>query len=302
METSAYLHIYWNKLHTPSQFVGIYQYDMIQKKKYENLDKSTIYILASGHPIFENGAWNTLMFPRLRNLAFLLEHYNNTFKTEYSPQDLTNLPLSLWQTNIYPIDRFEKLCFWLEALVQDIYPWCTQPPYETHFGSVSGYTERAISLFNALEIKEGAAFESLQFSHEGNLRFTPQHYQQSNSILNTYSQDIHTDLLNGNPDILSEYTKIENSIYKAISFIREQKNDITYIRFVIYKNALSKPIMMLINNTVNLKRYENILHDDLSLFDLYYKKIYDNEFIICLTQKNRILYTWNIRMDITSNA
>ncbi len=45
-------------------------------------------------------------------------------------------PLSLWQTNIYPVKTYEKLCSWLEVLVDEIYPWSN----ETHFGSIGGYT------------------------------------------------------------------------------------------------------------------------------------------------------------------
>jgi hypothetical protein len=57
------------------------------------------------------------------------------------------------------------LCSWLEKLVDEIYPWSNQPPYETHFGSVGGYTERALSIFNAFEIYEGAPYSNLDITH-----------------------------------------------------------------------------------------------------------------------------------------
>ena len=37
-----------------------------------------------------------------------------------------------------------------KKLVDEIYPWSNQPPYETHFGSIGGYTERALAIFNAI--------------------------------------------------------------------------------------------------------------------------------------------------------
>jgi len=154
METSAYLHIYNNNLHKDLDFIGICQYDMLHVEEYNNLDKNTIYILDSGEPIALNGVWNNKMFPNIRNIDFLLESYNNHFKKTYTVDELNNGPLSLWQTNIYPKQIFEKLCSWLSILVDEVYPWSIEPPYETHWGVMGGYTERAIAIFNAIEIIE----------------------------------------------------------------------------------------------------------------------------------------------------
>lgn len=43
METSAYLHIYWNNLYKDKEMVGISQYDMYHLSSYKKLDKSRIY-------------------------------------------------------------------------------------------------------------------------------------------------------------------------------------------------------------------------------------------------------------------
>ena len=154
METSAYLHIYNNNLHKELDFIGICQYDMLHVEEYKNLQKDRIYILDSGEPIALNGVWNAKMFPKIRNINFLLESYNRHFKKNYTVYELNNAPLSLWQTNIYPTAIFEKLCSWLSVLVDEIYPWSIEPPYETHWGVMGGYTERAIAIFNAIEIIE----------------------------------------------------------------------------------------------------------------------------------------------------
>jgi len=154
METSAYLHIYNNNLHKDLDFIGICQYDMIHVEEYNDLEKDQIYILDSGEAIALNGDWTDKMFPKVRNIDFLLESYNKFFKKNYTKYDINNAPLSLWQTNIYPTAIFEKLCSWLNLLVEEVYPWSVEPPYETHWGVMGGYTERAIAIFNAIEIIE----------------------------------------------------------------------------------------------------------------------------------------------------
>lgn len=68
------------------------------------------------------------MFLNIRNLNFLLDNFNNHFSKNYSLNELNNKPLSLYQTNIYPKYIFEKLCSWLEKLVNEIYPWCNEFP------------------------------------------------------------------------------------------------------------------------------------------------------------------------------
>ena len=199
METSAYLHVYWNKLYTDKELVGFSQYDMKHNEKYETRDKDTIYILNAREPIVKNQKWSRLMFPNKRNLDFVLKSYNSHFKTKYSMKELENMPLSLWQTNIYPIRIFEKLCSWLEKFVEEIYPWSCQLPYETNFGSIGGYTERALSIFNALEIYEGMNYINGQGIKYYNLNISPMIHnniskEQYNikSYLNRFCQDIHT--------------------------------------------------------------------------------------------------------------
>jgi len=54
METSAYLHVYWNKLYKNKDLIGFSQYDMKHNTIYANLDKNTIYILNANEPIVHN--------------------------------------------------------------------------------------------------------------------------------------------------------------------------------------------------------------------------------------------------------
>jgi len=235
METSAYLHVYWNKLYTNKELVGFSQYDMKHHEKYEIRDTDTIYILDAKEPIVKNQKWSRLMVPNLRNLDFLMKSYNSHFKTNYSMKELENMPLSLWQTNIYPIRIFEKLCSWLEILVEEIYPWCSQPPYETHFGSIGGYTERALSIFNAFEIYEGMnyikdkgiKYYGLNITHES--RSTEKVQYNTTSWLNRFTQDIHTRYIT---NITGNYKDATFCMFKAQCVL----NGVTYTCERIFKN------------------------------------------------------------------
>ena len=208
METSAYLHVYWNKLYVGKDMVGFSQYDMFNHRRYENLDTRCIYLMNTGRSIVQNGKWCSMMCPELRNLDFLVQSYNRFFSKNYSLATLENMPLSLWQTGIYPVGIYEKLCRWLEVLVEEIYPWSNLPPYETHFGSIGGYTERALSIFNAFEVREGCRYSNLQLTH--GVTDEKEQYNKS-SFLNFYSQDIHTRFVG---DITGKYQQ-NYSMFKA---------------------------------------------------------------------------------------
>lgn len=236
METSAYLHVYWNKLYTDKELVGFSQYDMKHNEKYEIRDPDTIYILDAKEPIVKNQKWSRLMFPNKRNLDFVLKSYNSHFKTKYSMKELENMPLSLWQTNIYPIRIFEKLCSWLEKFVEEIYPWSCQIPYETNFGSIGGYTERALSIFNALEIYEGMNYINGQGIKYYNLNISPMIHNNiskeqynTKSYLNRFCQDIHTKYIT---NITGNYKDASFCMFKARCVL----NGVTYTCERIFKN------------------------------------------------------------------
>jgi hypothetical protein len=244
METSAYLHIYWNKLYIQNDFVGVSQYDMKHSDKYENLDKNTIYILNTGSPIVKNGRWNNLMCPTIRNLDFLILSYNSFFKTTYTMKELEEKPLSLFQTNIYPKKIYEKLCSWLEVFVDEIYPWCCSIPYETHFGSISGYAERALSIFNAFEIYEGVQYKNLNIDH-GVGALTKEHYN-TNSFLNNYSQDVHTKYIE---NITGTYPESNFCMFKSQCYL----NNIKHSCERIFKN--SRNGLYATCDTLSIKEY-----------------------------------------------
>ena len=112
METSVYLHVYWNKLYKNKDMIGFSQYDMKHYTVYNNIDKNTIYLYNSNNLIIKDGEWTILMYSETRNLDFLINSYNKHFVKNYSIKELESKPLSLWQTNIYPVKIYEKLCSW----------------------------------------------------------------------------------------------------------------------------------------------------------------------------------------------
>lgn len=262
METSAYLHVYWNKLYKNNDMIGFSQYDMKHNRLYNNLDKKTIYLLSTNKVIIKDGVWNPLMFPKLRNLDFLIESYNKHFNKNYSKIELENKILSLWQTNIYPVKIYEKLCSWLEKLVDEIYPWCNQPPYETHFGSIGGYTERAISIFNAYEIYEGVSYSNLDIVH--GIDSCEKEQYNKKSFLNYHCNDIYTkyiDNITGDYDVRFCMFKAEcylNNIKYNCERINKNKKNGLYLTRSDNKNVIEKgfdieaedPRLIILNNKI----------------------------------------------------
>ena len=236
---------------------------------YNNLDKKTIYLLNTNKPIVTDGIWDTMMFPKIRNLDFLIKSYNTHFNKTYTIKELENLPLSLWQTNIYPVKIYEKLCGWFEKLVDEIYPWSNQPPYETHWGSISGYVERTLSIFNAFEIYEGVPYSNLNIQH-GIGAEVKEHFEKS--FLNNYSQDVHCKIIEETDDT-KDYCIVGTDNQKNV-IIKENKNDITELFYIDEQGNSSKPLMILGNSNNNTFKWKhNILDCNLDDYGVYYQTV-----------------------------
>ena len=281
METSVYLHVYWNKLYKNKDMIGFSQYDMKHNEIYNNLDKKTIYLLNTNESIVENNEWHPLMIPKRRNLDFLLKSYNTHFKKTYTIKQLEKKPLSLWQTNIYPVKIYEKLCGWLDKLVNEIYPWSIEPPYETNFGTIGGFTERALSIFNAFEIYEGNPYSNLDIKHYTAIDVKEQY--NKDSFLNNYSWDFHCKIVE-ETNKTKDYS-IVGINYKKNTIIKENINGITQLFYIDKQGNKSKPLMILgncENNTFQWKH--NILHSNLDDYEILYKKIDNGIYNITITK------------------
>jgi hypothetical protein len=176
METSCYVHVHANNLADDVDYVGVCQYDMRWTEEAVSLLRSLSALppgqrygfgLCVGTMMAANGEMHPLAFTRLRNWQYLLDHDNRFFSTDLRPGMLVNQPFTLFQTYLLPKKEFLELAGWLRQLCDDVYPWACSAPYETHWGSLGGYTERAASLFFAARVHAGQlSFRSLPLDHD----------------------------------------------------------------------------------------------------------------------------------------
>lgn len=163
METSCFVHVECNGLHEGADYVGVCQYDMrwtesavviLRDLGREGAPQAVAYGIPVGPIVDAYGRVHPLAFSDRRNWPFLVESYNRFFGTTWDLEMLVDKPLTLFQTYILPRQEFTALARWLRVLCDEVYPWASQPPYETHWGSLGGYTERAESLFVAVALHE----------------------------------------------------------------------------------------------------------------------------------------------------
>jgi hypothetical protein len=188
-ETSCYVHILKNKLYEPYDYIGVTQYDMRwsraaaeEVRRLEHGRTNSGYGMICEVLMNEHGHFHFLAFPALRNWNFLLASYNKFFSTSWDKRILINKPLTLFQTYILPREEFVALASWLEVLCREVYPWANQPPYETHWGALSGYAESAEALFIAVRLQEGRfRLEHLNLMHDesisSRLSVSKEHYR-----------------------------------------------------------------------------------------------------------------------------
>jgi hypothetical protein len=211
METSCFLHILSNNLFPDSDLIGVTQYDMRWTEKSASLLRKIAkgesqeglvnkirrlvrrainpafiapqiaYAQVDGKIIDSTGQLSPMTASYAFNWPYLIESYNNFFGTHWSMNDLRNQPLTLWQTYLLPRPVFIKLTSWLKAFVDEVTPWANKAPYETHWGVLGGYTERAEALFIALQVKSGALIvHPLMLEHDENiptqLQVSKEHY------------------------------------------------------------------------------------------------------------------------------
>lgn len=180
METSCYVHVLKNELYKGYDYIGVCQYDMrwtplavtaLRELALDNhRNPRLIYGMSVGVLCNREGALHPLTFADRVNWSFLLKSYNSYFGTNHQPQIFIEKPLSLFQTYIMPTSEFIALASWLGVLCDELYPAHCMPPYETHWGSLSGKTERAAALFIAARMQEGGiVFRDLPLHHDEDL-------------------------------------------------------------------------------------------------------------------------------------
>lgn len=176
METSCYIHLYENGLiHADTDYVGVCQYDMHWTNEAAQLLRTIASLpqplrlgcgIDLGAIINSQGVFHEKAYADRRDWAFLIQSYNGFFNRSLELKQLVGMPLTLFQTYILPRQEFLQLAAWLKQLADEIYPWACQPPYESHWGALGGYTERAESVFFAAKILEtGMHYARLPLDH-----------------------------------------------------------------------------------------------------------------------------------------
>ena len=208
METSCFIHVLANNLYPETEWIGVTQYDMRWTKKSANLLRSlsaseegffsrlvkkllrmdfsskrklTVYAQIAGTVMYGDGSFNPMASISTFNWKYLLQSYNQFFKTHWKAKDLIGLPLTLWQTYLMPRSLFMEMSEWLTKLANEVAPWANREPYETHWGVLGGYTERAEGLFMALRVLSGEIkIKPLYLHHDEevakNLNVHKEHY------------------------------------------------------------------------------------------------------------------------------
>ena len=208
METSCYIHLLANNMYPEVEWIGVTQYDMRWTKKSANLlrnlsvpeegvflsavkkllrmdfsskHKLTVYAQIAGTVMYSDGSFNPMASVSTFNWSYLLQSYNQFFMTNWEVKDLVGLPLTLWQTYLMPRGLFMEMSGWLTKLTDEVAPWANIEPYETHWGVLGGYTERAEGLFMALRVLSGQIkIKPLYLHHDEevakNLNVQKEHY------------------------------------------------------------------------------------------------------------------------------
>ncbi|QWE10121.1 hypothetical protein [Polynucleobacter sp. es-EL-1] len=188
-ETSCYVHVEENELYGDADLIGVCQYDMVWTPRASKLIRSlknapysseSLYGMSVGNIMDAQGKFHPLAFSEKRDWGFLLESFNKFFDKSYGSEIFLNKPLTLYQTYLLPREEFQSMSKWLKQLCSEMHPWANLPPYETHWGSLGGFTERAESVFIAAKLHEGKKFHELPLNHDPNivsmLGMTKDHY------------------------------------------------------------------------------------------------------------------------------
>lgn len=143
-ENSVLYHIFMNKLHEPYTRIGFFQYDMVFDKNVVSdilAEKDPMtYFAFDVHPFqFLYETWNYEM----KTASFVANDYTSYFGKQftYSGQ------YPLYNTFVIPTEFYaQKMMPWIAQLYDKLWPWCNQPPNQSHFGHVAGVYERVSAM------------------------------------------------------------------------------------------------------------------------------------------------------------
>ena len=189
-ESSAFYHIYENKLHQNLSYIGFAQYDMIIKNETINAIKTQIiqqqqptifaaFLAVEESKMSSHGSLN-LIVEHIPFFGSVLDNYNNFFLTDYKKDNIMKAPLIMCNTFIIPVAMYEKYMQWLSSYflhdidVEELNKICCK-----NYGFLDSrdntinrghLIEICSAVFLAIETMEGASIQYIDFEHEHNMR------------------------------------------------------------------------------------------------------------------------------------
>jgi hypothetical protein len=187
-ESSAFYHIYENKLHQNLSYIGFAQYDMIinneiiQTIKTQISETSTIF--AAFFAIEESkkalhGSLNLIVEP-ISFFGSVIDNYNNFFSTNYKKDDILNNPLIMCNTFVIHVTMYEKYMGWLQSyFINEINVEELNKIHSINSGFLDtrentlnrGHLiEVCTAVFLAIQIMEGVKLQYIEIYHEHEAR------------------------------------------------------------------------------------------------------------------------------------
>jgi hypothetical protein len=181
-ESSAFYHVYKNKLHEKYSYVGFLQYDMTLPNETLTTIQNTIecypnipIIFASYFATDESknilGGSLQLYVKPISNFGSILENYNRFFGKKYTIDEIIVHPLIMCNMFVIPSYMYEKYMQWLECSYfsyticeEELYTICSIKLNRGHI------IEICSALFLAVELIEGASIYGVNISHDHGLR------------------------------------------------------------------------------------------------------------------------------------
>jgi len=181
-ESSAFYHVYKNCLHTPFDYVGFLQYDMILPNNSIDAIKNTIQcnpnipIIFASHFVNEesqsqlHGSLQLYIKP-ISNFGSILENYNMFFGKKYTLAEIKDSPWIMCNMFVIPKYMYEKYMRWICCTYfvytideEELSTICCTQLNRGHIIEVCS------ALFLAVELIEGASICVIDITHDHSLR------------------------------------------------------------------------------------------------------------------------------------
>jgi hypothetical protein len=142
-ENSALYHLYANNVHKDYKYIGFFQYDMVFRENIVEFLQKTItqeptlfYFNVFNFNFCSHDTWN-----EPPTLNYIIRDYEAFFNKPF----VRNVPFPLYNSYVIPSETYDKIMKWVAQLYDKIYPWCIEPPNQSHFGHMGGIYERVMA-------------------------------------------------------------------------------------------------------------------------------------------------------------